>query len=139
MLLFICSPLLSFKNVCHFNTSHVTVYHNQAVMNKLNGLFQYISCYCLSLRIMTVMYINTDFNTSHVTVYQHRSRRRKHNIAISIHLMLLFIVFRRLCRSCKNNFNTSHVTVYHYKEHNPNRLHGFQYISCYCLSFILFG
>ena len=75
-------------------------------------LFQYISCYCLSL---CPFYRQTDcvisihlmllfilgfliafvrdkyFNTSHVTVYLFLLHRLSHTISISIHLMLLFI------------------------------------------------
>ena len=78
---------------CHyFNTSHVTVYpvyifHGQQSFN--------------------------DFNTSHVTVYHIRSRCDTVAYRISIHLMLLFILF------CANH--ALYVSL-------------FQYISCYCLS-----
>ena len=54
----------------HFNTSHVTVYHLTVDFNDSDIiLFQYISCYCLSIR-------RTDFIAGGY---------------ISIHLMLLFI------------------------------------------------
>ena len=36
-----------FRNL-HFNTSHVTVYHEKPKRKPLTGIFQYISCYCLS-------------------------------------------------------------------------------------------
>ena len=80
-----------------------------------------------------------------------------HKFIISIHLMLLFICFNEACSYIRLNFNTSHVTVYLLSlclcsfflcisihlmllfigetgEHE-NRLWGFQYISCYCLSY----
>ena len=34
----------------YFNTSHVTVYLNSATLLSNSLLFQYISCYCLSLK-----------------------------------------------------------------------------------------
>ena len=74
--------------------------------------FQYISCYCLSLR-----------ETS--------ADRKEH---ISIHLMLLFISLVGSRMILFLNFNTSHVTVYldGFKRIGLNA--EFQYISCYCLS-----
>ena len=75
----------------YFNTSHVTVYHHWKnakprwmsisihlmllfiVLNSLSdnpvSLFQYISCYCLSLVNWLVKIFDFYFNTSHVTVY----------------------------------------------------------------------
>ena len=48
MLLFIKIQLLAQGNVEHFNTSHVTVYHPKCNYGESAGIFQYISCYCLS-------------------------------------------------------------------------------------------
>ena len=134
MLLFICPAWSCPYPHLNFNTSHVTVYpHRPCLFYTVSFisihlmllfiifwrvnisiliLFQYISCYCLSIRAV-------------------------HNILIteiSIHLMLLFIintdsfvtVYRKFqyiscyCLSLedyvleikKHNFNTSHVTVY---------------------------
>ena len=77
---------------------------------------------------------------------------------VSIHLMLLFIVFERKFQSCRISFNTSHVTLYHHRyvciqknsrrfntshvtlyhilPRNHLRMSVFQYISCYSLSAI---
>ena len=100
-----------FKN---FNTSHVTVYQSQRIRKMLRILNFNTS--------HVTVYLQTDgdyitfswhFNTSHVTVYPNTSSRILPIVAISIHLMLLFIgwVF------CGRIFSIA-----------------FQYISCYCLS-----
>ena len=60
------------------------------------GIFQYISCYCLSVFLMFLLAIHPHFNTSHVTVYQWTSYITCSAKRISIHLMLLFIVFPAL-------------------------------------------
>ena len=101
---------------------------------KSSVAFQYISCYCLSTNQNVLFAETRDFNTSHVTVYLPAntpssylssfqyiscyclSVRWSHNsllIAISIHLMLLFI--------SPSVTSTRASTL-------------FQYISCYCLS-----
>ena len=113
MLLFIDISRWCTQIRLYFNTSHVTVYLNSAILFSNSLLFQYISCYCLSVQKMLELCW----------------------IRISIHLMLLFIgtgMARK--RIIENNFNTSHVTVY--RDQNCNSRCGwiFQYISCYCLS-----
>ena len=76
-------------------------------------LFQYISCYCLSGLSLGLFNDQADFNTSHVTVYP-----------------LAF----RLSEDSWRYFNTSHVTVYRTDMPRISSKHLFQYISCYCLS-----
>ena len=49
MLLFISNVLLYQTKYTDFNTSHVTVYRAINVLLYFTTLFQYISCYCLSL------------------------------------------------------------------------------------------
>ena len=113
MLLFIEQVLLKSSMICHFNTSHVTVYHRQE--NDRSSSFR-ISIHLMLLFILLVFL---------------RLLSRKQ---ISIHLMLLFI-FLQLCLCyhlltfqyiscyCLSKkfehltphlayFNTSHVTVY---------------------------
>ena len=80
-----------FNDQADFNTSHVTVYLTPRTPTIMVPTFQYISCYCLSLR-----------SIARISV-----------IFISIHLMLLFISFKK---------------TQYYKGL------AFQYISCYCLS-----
>ena len=75
-------------------------------------LFQYISCYCLSASSLSCMSITSHFNTSHVTVYPVHSLPEDWEKSISIHLMLLFIIFVCIRYPLAGNFNTSHVTVY---------------------------
>ena len=54
-------------------------------------IFQYISCYCLSISSVLRKLIAIDFNTSHVTVY---------------------LYFHLQDQLSQVDFNTSHVTVY---------------------------
>ena len=91
MLLFIGIGLTMEVMPFNFNTSHVTVYQCCSEPFMESDLFQYISCYCLSCYCIGQRKI----------------------IQISIHLMLLFIIFCNVC------------TKFFYR---------FQYISCYCLS-----
>ena len=76
-------------------------------------VFQYISCYCLSASTASASTISSNFNTSHVTVYQWYYDSR----------LFTFI-----------DFNTSHVTVYLLGSAFAPFFFAFQYISCYCLS-----
>ena len=100
-------------NCFHFNTSHVTVYPAECELDTgsrnisihlmllfIDGvcgyamfelIFQYISCYCLSLPAPDSL----DY------------------CIISIHLMLLFIEIVIDKQQMDIHFNTSHVTVYH--------------------------
>ena len=76
-----------------------------------------------------------NFNTSHVTVYQQCVHCVFSRIAISIHLMLLFIdiVFSEL----SDKFIFQYISCYclSLKGHSPAwPVYLFQYISCYCLS-----
>ena len=54
----------------HFNTSHVTVYPREIISHSIRSdAFQYISCYGLSCFIPLKKVVKIYFNTSHVTVY----------------------------------------------------------------------
>ena len=97
-------------------------------------IFQYISCYCLSSLYSSILLRLTDFNTSHVTVYHHRKLWGHQEISISIHLMLLFIYLFSHTLITIFYFNTSHVTVYRHGGLHNSVSTLFQYISCYCLS-----
>ena len=84
-------------------------------------LFQYISCYSLSVQGAAEMPWLISFNTSHVTLYLRQASYIQSSVLVSIHLMLLFIEFMRdnyLTPSC---FNTSHVTLY------PNSVRSIDY------------
>ena len=52
-----------------FNTSHVTVYRRMFHFPNISIVFQYISCYCLSVSRLPRQRFICHFNTSHVTVY----------------------------------------------------------------------
>ena len=118
-------------------------------------IFQYISCYCLSLWNPRNIAFIKHFNTSHVTVY--------HILRPSVHIISKFQYISCYCLSCRNcaymrdlgfqyiscyclsirektlmnnnpHFNTSHVTVYQNGFVPEIKWNKFQYISCYCLS-----
>ena len=96
----------------NFNTSHVTVYQADFRKAKKVEVFQYISCYCLSLRRWTEQRESQYFNTSHVTVY-----RKERGYSAELHPFQYISCY---CLSSPSNtepissyyFNTSHVTVY---------------------------
>ena len=156
MLLFIEMSVKHAIRFPNFNTSHVTVYRNSWYRPTHERIFQYISCYCLSLPFLCIcrilfqfQYISCYclsstvspllvpqfyFNTSHVTVY-HKYHFACYSIFyISIHLMLLFIKGITVFGQINIYFNTSHVTVYHVAIFVHTIQQIFQYISCYCLS-----
>ena len=54
-------------------------------------MFQYISCYSLSRPEGLLSALNAGFNTSHVTLYQYPEVAGWTPLVVSIHLMLLFI------------------------------------------------
>ena len=101
------------KNYWSFNTSHVTLYRSLAILHaSLVFPFQYISCYSLSGPM----------------------GRRVARLAVSIHLMLLFIREHIAEEARNNSFNTSHVTLYLAVLTVSAYQSSFQYISCYSLS-----
>ena len=135
MLLFIAENTVEKENLKHFNTSHVTVYHKGTQLRKEQtknfntshvtvyrrhtgndhpvSEFQYISCYCLSIRI-TIPFYSTK---------------------ISIHLMLLFIGFALY--ESGNTMVFQYISCYCLSQPPICILlckSSFQYISCYCLS-----
>ena len=114
MLLFISLREISTRQLLKFQYISCYCLSFGAVFMKTEEvIFQYISCYCLSIISIMFLCISDDFNTSHVTVYRFNTFPVWVNLTISIHLMLLFIVFKSF-----------------FADVNPL----FQYISCYCLS-----
>ena len=116
MLLFIC--FFDFINCkdCHFNTSHVTVYQGTDGGLRLNEPHfntSHVTVY--PSRFSSSHSDNSYFNTSHVTVYLRQVCPACLLLLISIHLMLLFIQ-STACRRIEKRV--------------------FQYISCYCLSYL---
>ena len=113
MLLFIEMSVKHAIRFPNFNTSHVTVYRNSWYRPTHERIFQYISCYCLSYHL-----------------FRPRSRPR-----ISIHLMLLFIMFRHwwLRIHCRFQYISCYC-LSHFCTGNRFAVLLFQYISCYCLS-----
>ena len=77
---------LLFQYISCYGLSILSVFDD-----KVDNRFQYISCYGLSARTSPKCPGDVDFNTSHVTVY-HNGGKNKGRI--------------------KAYFNTSHVTVY---------------------------
>ena len=141
-----------------FNTSHITLYQTSGtgtdrrkqvsihlmllfIDGTLIGhhtitLFQYISCYSLSVKAVQTFPVYTRFNTSHVTLYRLmqnsyqatspfqyiscyslsgvRIGHIQDTMDFSIHLMLLFIEKELYPYLLFYGFNTSHVTLYRY-------------------------
>ena len=143
-------------SISSFNTSHVTLYHLWFVTRKSDITFQYISCYSLSIisqnnkgnflgfntshvtlylgerKAAPMIYLR--FNTSHVTLYLGVCIQNRSYCSVSIHLMLLFILYGRRIYGFSTIvsihlmllfifpetflhrkffcFNTSHVTLY---------------------------
>ena len=74
MLFFIKAPLAEWerRGLC-FNTSHVILYPELERMTEECLLFQYISCYSLSVTTIIWTAFITSFNTSHVILYPVKS------------------------------------------------------------------
>ena len=89
----------------------LSVFYGVLLLNPFQ--FQYISCYCLSIHFISYCTYSFYFNTSHVTVYPIYTPNIFLASSISIHLMLLFIPA----------LQGRHLLSLQ-----------FQYISCYCLS-----
>ena len=107
-------PVLPLPAAVHFNTSHVTVYPRLPVLPLPAAVHfntSHVTVYLFGT-ILAPFYLHY-FNTSHVTVYPISIRYSRNFSFISIHLMLLFIIFSISLRSVRLQF---------------------QYISCYCLS-----
>ena len=96
-----------------FNTSHVTLYQEFDEDDIICALFQYISCYSLSPAWLYFVKFEGSFNTSHVTLYLAAPLATIKYCLVSIHLMLLFILY---------GYGRMEATT------------EFQYISCYSLS-----
>ena len=135
MLLFIgfTQPVIIDKNKFQYISCYCLSLR-QVEIPRIIPSFQYISCYCLSspgfnvgLSYSRFQYISC-YCLSLIGVHFQRGHR------ISIHLMLLFIISGFIIPRVKCHFNTSHVTVY--LGHRVMELIKdiFQYISCYCLS-----
>ena len=75
-------------------------------------LFQYITCYSLSVGKKHADAVLNSFNTSHVTLYQTLAKMGIRVYLVSIHHMLLFIKTWLELESLSRSFNTSHVTLY---------------------------
>ena len=143
----------------YFNTSHVTVYLLTFCQITVLFQFQYISCYCLSLRKGHITGGRKNFNTSHVTVYLdliiYSSTQSLFQYISCYCLSELRLAAMQILRDFNTshvtvyrlwvvfvgfsftNFNTSHVTVYLFHRTQVRQILLFQYISCYCLSFYI--
>ena len=98
-------------------------------------LFQYISCYSLSAHRTEPQASRSSFNTSHVTLYQFKVVTYRRYLLVSIHLMLLFINLVHLL--CTAELMFQYISCYSlsksYRVYSTIK-DGFQYISCYSLS-----
>ena len=112
MLLFIAVTLGMTTRCLNFNTSHVTVYQSGSPYLSTVPRFQYISCYCLSFRLLlhnTEKHISIHLMLLFISGIQERVRREYKFQYISCYC-LSFAVWRPL--RIFLYFNTSHVTVY---------------------------
>ena len=99
-------------------------------------IFQYISCYGLSLLSFHCLLYHHHFNTSHVTVYHLSRWGKSEHFRISIHLMLRFI--RTEPEHIWGNKRISIHLMLRFIEYGSMDAFSilwFQYISCYGLSF----
>ena len=119
----------------NFNTSHVTVYREQKYEEEQDAIFQYISCYCLS--VLLIIWLSNCIISIHLMLLFIRrwttwTMNRK---IISIHLMLLFIDGDQRDESKGQAFQ--YISCYCLSQAVQLLMQlqdGFQYISCYCLS-----
>ena len=130
----VCGIVYSGKE--NFKTSHVIVYHYAEYEQLVGGVFQNISCYCLSKAVFAdIMGLSSFQNISCYCLSFHGNIIINlllfQNIScyclsfpgfyvftldrISKHLMLLFILNQCLGLSGLQYFKTSHVIVYPYK------------------------
>ena len=123
----------------------------------IRPVFQYISCYCLSMSLSFVTLDFANFNTSHVAVYPYTYRNHIVYNTISIHLMLLFIpvmimwynrmffisihlMLLFILSACNATYKCFFISIHLMllfivpSPNFPSPSPKFQYISCYCLS-----
>ena len=98
------------------------------------AVFQYISCYSLSILISERSQIKTGFNTSHVTLYLRYGAGLIPRCCFNTSHVTLYLAWSGHSRYPLQRFNTSHVTLYPMISPFTSRICGFQYISCYSLS-----
>ena len=113
MLLFIQFNLFCSHSLEHSNTSHVIVYHYFHPLQSELLEFKYISCYCLSKKII----------------------QKYLQMQIQIHLMLLFIRPERQVSGGDRRFKYISCYCLSGSERAADAAgEKFKYISCYCLS-----
>ena len=97
-------------------------------------MFQYISCYSLSMVSASCDTLEICFNTSHVTLYPdgRRSSWSRTSCFNTSHVTLYRLV--PAASPPASSFNTSHVTLYLGLASQRLEQSQFQYISCYSLS-----
>ena len=69
MLFFIILDVYEYLGAAGFNTSHVILYRDVEEGETGGWMFQYISCYSLSLKAPVYSSRYAGFNTSHVILY----------------------------------------------------------------------
>ena len=126
---------LVWRQVTCFNTSHVTLYLDEAKKEAKEVLFQYISCYSLSLR--EIQNTRSTIVSIHLMLLFIRAStvRGWKYILVSIHLMLLFI--RVTFGGYHEKYWFQYISCYSLSRHSSRHSWScslFQYISCYSLS-----
>ena len=104
-------------------------------LHNLNAMFQYISCYSLSVSPFVSANVLGRFNTSHVTLYLRKRFFNGIPDCVSIHLMLLFIPedFLPVISSVKFQYISCYSLSFN-AARDAVKSALFQYISCYSLS-----
>ena len=114
MLLFI--RRIQFQQLINFLFQYISCY-SLSILWSLSMLlllpFQYISCYSLSVKKFTIPSHICSFNTSHVTLYLFSSFFSfRTSCRFNTSHVTLYLNHREIWFNCNFRFNTSHVTLY---------------------------
>ncbi len=104
-----------------FNTSHVTLYHGKK--DKMDGLrlFQYITCYSLSLLPSFLSSRGVRFNTSHVTLYRYWVKT--FNSGISFQYITCYSLSKDANGKILKSTEFQYITCYSLSHHETNAAH----------------
>ena len=136
MLLFIVEEQSSFNGISNVSIHLMLLFISFASASiALVFLFQYISCYSLSICCQISTVVISRFNTSHITLY-HVYGRCFYRRSLSFNTSHVTLYPRQVSVNADvpEGFNTSHVTLYRDTVKEWDFQKQFQYISCYSLS-----
>ena len=113
MLLFICYRLCLAGLLCCVSIHHMLLFILISVTRAREvRLFQYITCYSLSVIGLVTVHTCERFNTSHVTLYHGFIWHSLHCVYVSIHHMLLFIGRHVTFRWCCYTVSIHHMLLF---------------------------